>query len=65
MCQLTGHFPSQKYERSSTGRGVTMKMMFDAVSDLVSPGERLKLLDAVILNVLICNSDSHAKITRS
>ncbi|SDF66019.1 HipA domain-containing protein [Agrobacterium pusense] len=61
LCQLTGHFPSQKYERSSTGRGVTMKMMFDAVSDLVSPGERLKLLDAVILNVLICNSDSHAK----
>lgn len=61
LCQLTGHFPSQKYERSSTGRGVTMKMMFDAVSDLVSPGERLKLLDAVIFNVLICNSNSHAK----
>lgn len=61
LCQLTGHFPSQKYERSSTGRGVTMKIMFDAVSDLVSPGERLKLLDAVIFNVLICNSDSHAK----
>ena len=61
LCQLTGHFPSQKYERSSTGRGVTIKMMFDAVSDLVSPGERLKLLDAVIFNVLICNSDSHAK----
>lgn len=35
--------------------------MFDAVSDLVSPGERVKLLDAVIFNVLICNSDSHAK----
>lgn len=61
LCQLTGHFPSQKYERSSTGRGVTMKMMFDAVNDLVSPGERVKLLDAVIFNVLICNSDSHAK----
>ncbi|NSY61688.1 type II toxin-antitoxin system HipA family toxin [Agrobacterium tumefaciens] len=61
LCQLTGYFPSQKYERSSTGGGVTMKMMFDAVSDLVSPGERLKLLDAVIFNVLICNSDSHAK----
>lgn len=61
LCQLTGHFPSQKYERSSTGRGVTLKMMFDAVSDLVSPGDRLKLLDAVIFNVLICNSDSHAK----
>lgn len=61
FCQLTGHFPSQKYERSSTGRGITLKMMFDAVSDLVSPAERLTLLEAVIFNVLICNSDSHAK----
>lgn len=61
LCQLTGHFPSQKYERSSTGGGVTLKMMLDALSDLISPAERLKLLDAVIFNVLICNSDSHAK----
>lgn len=61
LCQLTGHFPSQKYERSSMGRGVTLKMMFDAISDLVSPAARLPLLDAVIFNVLICNSDSHAK----
>lgn len=36
-------------------------MMFDAITDLVSPGERVKLLDGVIFNVLICNSDSHAK----
>lgn len=61
LCQLTGHFPLQKYERSSTGRGVTLKMMFGAISDLVSPSARLTLLDAVIFNVLICNSDSHAK----
>ncbi|WP_454289031.1 HipA domain-containing protein [Rhizobium arsenicireducens] len=61
LCQLTGHFASQKYERSSTGSGVTLKMMFNTISDLVSPGERLTLLDAVIFNVLICNSDSHAK----
>jgi len=61
LCQLTGRFPSQKYERSSTGRGVTLRMMFDAINALVSPGERLKLLDAVIFNILICNSDSHAK----
>jgi len=61
LCQLTGHFPSQKYERSSTGRGVTLKRMSNAVSDLVSPSARLTLLDAVIFNVLICNSDSHAK----
>ncbi len=61
LCQLTGHFPLQKYERSSTGGGVTLKLMFEVISDLVSPAERLKLLDAVIFNVLICNSDSHAK----
>ncbi|MFT4184632.1 MAG: type II toxin-antitoxin system HipA family toxin [Rhizobium sp.] len=61
FCQITGHFPAQKYERSSSGPGVSMKQMFSAVNDLISPGERLKLLDAVIFNLLICNSDSHAK----
>lgn len=61
FCQLTGHFPLQKYERAATGQGIGLKQMFDAVSTLISPGERLKLLDAVIFNVLICNSDSHAK----
>lgn len=38
-----------------------LKLMFDAISYLVSPAERLKLLEAVIFNVLICNSDSHSK----
>lgn len=61
LCQLTGHFPSQKYERSSTGRGVTLKRMFGTISDLVSPSARLTLLDAVTCNVLIFNSDSHTK----
>mgnify|MGYP000686319340 CR=1 FL=1 len=61
LCQLTARFPSQKYERSRDGRGVTLKMMFDAVSSYVSPAERTVLLDGVIFNVLICNSDSHAK----
>lgn len=61
LCQLTSRLPSQKYERSSSGRGVTLKMMFNVISDLISPSERLTLLDSVIFNVLICNSDSHAK----
>lgn len=61
LCQLTARFPSQKYERSTDGRGVTLKMMFDAVSSHVSPAERTALLDGVIFNMLICNSDSHAK----
>ncbi|KND16275.1 phosphatidylinositol kinase [Pannonibacter phragmitetus] len=61
LCQLTGQFPAQKYERMTGGQGVTLKMMFAAIHTLVSPAERLRLLDAVIFNVLICNSDSHAK----
>lgn len=61
LCQLTGFFPSHKYERGSAGRGVTLQAMFNAINDFVSPAERLKLLDGVIFNVLICNSDSHAK----
>jgi len=61
LCQLTGHFPAQKYQRSTAGSGITLKQMFTAIGDFISPGERLKLLDAVIFNILICNSDSHAK----
>lgn len=61
FCQLTGHFPAQKYERSAFGSGVTLAGMFDSLSRLVSPGERLRLADAVIFNVLIGNTDSHAK----
>lgn len=61
LCQLTGRFPVQKYERASAGPGVTLQTMFDAVNRLVSPAERSALLDGVIFNVLICNSDSHAK----
>lgn len=61
LCQLTSRLPSQKYERSSSGRGVTLEMMFNVISDLISPSERQTLLDSVIFNVLICNSDSHAK----
>lgn len=40
---------------------MTLQMMLDFVNGLVSPAERLKFLDAVIFNVLICNSDSHTK----
>lgn len=61
FCQLTGHFPAQKYERSAFGHGVTLRQMFDSLSRQVSPGERLRLADAVVFNVLICNADSHAK----
>lgn len=63
FCQLLGLFPSEKYERAGLGQrgGASLVQMFDVLARHVSPAERLGLLDAVIFNVLICNSDSHAK----
>nr|WP_268841596.1 HipA domain-containing protein [Rhizobium giardinii] len=63
FCQLLGLFPSEKYERTGLGQwgGASLVQLFGALARYVSPAERLKLLDAVIFNVLICNSDSHAK----
>ena len=63
FCQLLGLFPAEKYEQTGLGRrgGVSLPQMFEALARLVSPAERIRLLDAVIFNVLICNSDSHAK----
>ncbi|WP_275789465.1 type II toxin-antitoxin system HipA family toxin [Pararhizobium gei] len=63
FCQLLGLFPSEKYERTGLGQrgGATLTQMFEALARYVSPAERLRLLDAVIFNILICNSDSHAK----
>jgi serine/threonine-protein kinase HipA len=63
FCQLLGVFPSEKYERTGLGQrgGASLVQMFEALARYVSPAERLKLLDAVIFNILICNSDSHAK----
>lgn len=63
FCQVLGCFPAQKYERSRFGgrNGPTLADMFKAIEEFISPGEREKFLDAVIFNVLICNTDAHAK----
>lgn len=63
FCQVLGYFPAQKYERSRFGgrNGPTLVDMFKAIEEFISPGEREKFLDAVIFNVLICNTDAHAK----
>ena len=63
FCQLLGLFPAEKYEQTGLGRrgGASLPQMFEALARLVSPAERLRLLDAVIFNILIRNSDSHAK----
>lgn len=63
FCQLLGLFPAEKYEQTGLGLrgGASLPQMFEALVRLVSPAERIRLLEAVIFNVLICNSDSHAK----
>jgi serine/threonine-protein kinase HipA len=61
-CQALGKPPSAKYETNQTGtRGPTLKEMFDITRRHMPPTEIVRLLDMVILNVLACNSDAHAK----
>jgi serine/threonine-protein kinase HipA len=61
-CQALGRPPSAKYESNQTGtRGPTLKDMFDITRRHMPPTEIVRLLDMVILNVLACNSDAHAK----
>jgi serine/threonine-protein kinase HipA len=62
FCQALGRLPSAKYERTQTGRrGPGIKDFFGLVTEHASLKDSLRLLDAVILNVLIANVDSHAK----
>jgi serine/threonine-protein kinase HipA len=62
LCQLLGRFPSAKYEGRSPGpTALTLSVLLHGVATHISPSARLALLDGVIFNVLICNTDSHAK----
>jgi serine/threonine-protein kinase HipA len=61
-CQALGKPPSAKYESNQTGiRGPTLKDMFDATRRHMPPTEIVRLLDMVVVNVLACNTDAHAK----
>ncbi len=62
FCQALGKPPAAKYQRNQTGvPGPGVADMF-AVVRRHGPGQSiLRLLDAVIFNVLICNTDAHAK----
>lgn len=63
FCQLLGYFPTAKYEAASAlgTTGPTLANLFSVLATEVSPGARLALLDALIFNILICNTDAHAK----
>ena len=61
-CQALGLPPSAKYEANQTGiRGPTLKDMFDLTRRHLPATEIIRLLDLVVLNVLCCNTDAHAK----
>jgi len=61
-CQALGKLPTAKYESNQTGlRGPTLKDMFEATRQHMSPTDIVRLLDMVVVNVLACNTDAHAK----
>jgi serine/threonine-protein kinase HipA len=62
FCQALGKPPAAKYQRNQTGvPGPSIRDMFDIVRRHAPGPSILRLLDAVILNVLLCNTDAHAK----
>jgi serine/threonine-protein kinase HipA len=62
FCQALGKLPSAKYECNYTGiQGPTLKDIFDVTRRHMAPTDIVRLLDIVIANVLVCNTDTHAK----
>jgi serine/threonine-protein kinase HipA len=61
-CQALGKPPSAKYESNQTGiAGPTLEDMFELTRRHLSATDRVRLLDMVLVNVLACNTDAHAK----
>lgn len=62
FCQALGKPPSAKYESNQTGiKGPTLVDMFALTRNAMSARDVLNLLDYVIFNVIVCNTDAHAK----
>ena len=62
FCQAFGKPPSAKYERNQTGvRGPTLVDMITLGRARMRPRDILSLLDLAIFNILVCNTDAHAK----
>jgi serine/threonine-protein kinase HipA len=54
--------PSAKYEANQIGTpGPTLKDMFEVTRRHMHPTDIVRLLDMVLLNVIACNTDAHAK----
>jgi serine/threonine-protein kinase HipA len=62
FCQALGKPPSAKYEFNRTGIcGPTLKDMFEVARRYMPATDIIRLLDLIVLNVLVCNTDAHAK----
>lgn len=62
FCQALGKPPGAKYEHNHSGiKGPSLADSFDLCRRHMQAGDILRLRDAVILNVLLTNVDSHAK----
>jgi serine/threonine-protein kinase HipA len=62
FCQALGKPPSAKYESNQTGiAGPTLAEMFAVTRNAMHAPDVVNLLDYVIFNVLVCNTDAHAK----
>ena len=60
--QALGKPPEAKYEHNRSGiKGPRLVDMFGVVDAHLTAADRMRLLDAVIFNVLICNTDAHAR----
>jgi serine/threonine-protein kinase HipA len=61
-CQALGRPPSAKYESNHTGiDGPTLKDLFGVTRRHMPLTDIVRLLDMVVVNVLTCNTDAHAK----
>jgi serine/threonine-protein kinase HipA len=62
FCQSLARPPSAKYEFNQTGiPGPALSDMFDLARRHLPPTDIVRLLDIVVLHVLACNTDAHAK----
>jgi serine/threonine-protein kinase HipA len=62
FCQVLEKPAAAKYERNSTGiRGPTVADMLGSARRHATGPDILRLFDAVVFNVLACNTDAHAK----
>jgi len=62
FCQAMTKPPAAKYESNQSGiRGPTLEDFFGLIDRYMTAVDTNKFLNAVIFNILICNTDSHAK----